>query len=284
MVFINILTNNKLNAEIMKIKLFLLGFGLALSALSCYASDIPDFYFYDCESKFSNLTGYCQESLDVRIKLPKGFKDMALMGHYMQKSKAGTIGGGSSFRAIAKSADGECILLIPDEKSEAKSFSLHENDDCHNQIVHDVCWAANGVVSDQSYLSGKHSQTDMQKYVTEIDAAPLNADKAYLATLPLNNDTLMGKQFVSETVVYMQKSQRIPVKVTLLFTAKGLNDKDKHVDAALKSIAYGDKKDWKYDKALDKKAAEKYFASFYKLAKSNDARTKDGTLLRILSD
>lgn len=94
----------------------------------------------------------------------------------------------------------------------------------------------------------------------------------------------MGKQFVSETVVYMQKSQRIPVKVTLLFTAKGLNDKDKHVDAALKSIAYGDKKDWKYDKALDKKAAEKYFASFYKLAKSNDARTKDGTLLRILSD
>ena len=124
MVFINILTNNKLNAENMKIKLFLLGFGLALSTLGCYASDIPDFYFYDCESKFSNLTGYCQESLDVTIKLPKGFKDMALMGHYMQKSKAGTIGGGSSFRAIAKSADGECILLIPDEKSEAKSFFL----------------------------------------------------------------------------------------------------------------------------------------------------------------
>ncbi len=51
----------------MKPKLILLQLALALCCVSSNAGNAFDFYFDDCESKFSNMSAYCHEALDLKL-------------------------------------------------------------------------------------------------------------------------------------------------------------------------------------------------------------------------
>lgn len=253
----------------MKPKLILLQLALALCCVSSNAGNAFDFYFDDCESKFSNMSAYCHEALDLKILLPADFIDMSKMGAYVPKSKHRGIGIGCTFDAMAKSSDGECLMLVPEKKGK-RFYDKNDYSNCYNSLLSEVYWSIKGTFS-SSYFWANPPLVDIRKYVKEINAAPMNADKAYLVTLPANNDTLTGKQYVGKVILFLEKKGRLPISTTLLFTANGLKSKQQYVASVLKSIGFGNQNDWKYDECLDAKLAEKYFAPYYEFCKRQRA-------------
>ncbi len=257
----------------MKHKLVLLQLVLASCYFSSNAGNAFDFYFDECESKFSNMSAYCHEALDLKIQLPADFVDMSKMGAYVPKSKHRGIGIGCTFDAMAKSTDGECLMLVPEKKGK-RFYDQNDYSSCYDNLLSKVYWSTKGTFS-SSYLRSNPPLVDIRKYVKEIKATPMNADKAYLVTLPVNNDTLMGKQYVGKVVLFLEKKGRLPISITLLFTANGLKNKQKYVASVLKSIGFGNQNDWKYNEGLDAKLAEKYFAPYYEYCKRQRAIQKE---------
>lgn len=253
----------------MKHKLILLQLVLASYYFSSNAGNAFDFYFDECESKFSNMSAYCHEALDLQIHLPADFIDMSKMGIYVPKSKHRGIGIGCTFDAMAKSTDGECLMLVPEKKGK-RFYDQNDYSSCYDNLLSKVYWSIKGTFA-SSYFWSNPPLVDIRKYVKEINATPMNADKAYLVTLPVNNDTLMGKQYVGKVVLFLEKKGRLPISTTLLFTANGLKNKQKYVASVLKSIGFGNQNDWKYNEGLDAKLAEKYFAPYYEYCKRQRA-------------
>lgn len=258
----------------MKIKLIFMQLGLAFCALQLSAASMPCVYFSDCESKFSNYSSYCQEALNLKMLLPDGFVDQARAGHYAPKAKLGNLGKAVSFDAMAKSADGECLLLLPDEKMNAYQHGSNKEFSCEKMILSDVYWSVKEVSPYYLYFFDNPPMVDLRKYVREISAVQQKADKAYLVTLPVN-DTIEGVNYVGKVVLYAEKKGRMPISdVTMLFTAAGWKNKQKYVDAVLKCVGFGDKKDWTYDKGLEQKLAGKYFAPYNEMVKRQNAESK----------
>lgn len=253
----------------MKHKLILLQLVLASCYFSSNAGNAFDFYFDECESKFSNMSAYCHEALDLKIQLPADFVDMSKMGIYVPKSKHRGIGIGCTFDAMAKSTDGECLMLVPEKKGK-RFYDQNDYSSCYDNLLSKVYWSIKGTFA-SSYFWSNPPLVDIRKYVKEINATPMNADKAYLVTLPVNNDTLMGKQYVGKVVLFLEKRGRLPISTTLLFTANGLKNKQKYMASVLKSIGFGYQNDWKYNEGLDAKLAEKYFAPYYEYCKRQRA-------------
>lgn len=257
----------------MKIRVLLL-LAVVLSVLRVAAADevprIPDFYFDSCESRFAEATAYFNEALDIKILLPDGFVDKNRRGHYVPKSKQRRIGVGLTFNAMAESIDGECLLLVQDESLPVGNFEKMGCDDNYKGIRADVYWSVKGTFS-LNYLRGNPPLVDMRKYVKPVDASRINADKACLVKLPVNGDTLGGKRYVGKTILFFEEAGRVPMGVTLLFTADGLKNRAKYEAALLESVGYGNR-NWKYDKNLDRMLEIRYFAPYVALIERQHAK------------
>ena len=155
-------------------------------------------------------------------------------------------------------------------KKGKRFYDQNDYSSCYDNLLSKVYWSIKGTFS-SSYFWSNPPLVDIRKYVKEINATPMNADKAYLVTLHTNNDTLMGKQYAGKVVLFLEKKGRLPISTTLLFTANGLKNKQKYVASVLKSIGFGNQNDWKYDEGLDAKLAEKYFAPYYEYCKRQRA-------------
>lgn len=256
-----------------KIKTFVVAV-VVLSALRVAAADevprIPDFYFYSCDSRFAEATAYFNEALDIKILLPDGFVDKNKRGVYIPNPKRSG-GPGLVFNAIAESAGGDCLLLVHDEGSPVENFVRMSHESDGESVMADGYWNVDAIV--ESYCKDSNlSQADVKKCVKHVDASQLNADRACMVNLPVNGDTLDGKRYVGKTMLLFDKAGRVPMDVTLLFTTEGLKKRQKYEAALLESVGYGNRKDWKYDKKLNRILEIKHFAPYIELTERQHSK------------
>lgn len=268
----------------MKIRLILLQAVVGLSALRVAAADevsrIPDFCFDSCESRFAEATAYFNEALDIKILLPAGFVDKNKRGAYIPNPKRSG-GPGLVFNAIAGSDGGDCLLLVHDEGSSVENFKRMSLECDGKGVMDDGYWNVDAIV-ESDCKGGNLSQADVKKCVKQVDASRLNADRAYVVNLPVNGDTLDGKRYVGKTMLLFEKSGRVPMDVMLLFTAEGLKNRQKYEAALLESVGYGNRKDWKFDKKLNRILEVKHFAPYIELTERQHSK-HDLELLKKLS-
>lgn len=76
--------------------------------------------------------------------------------------------------------------------------------------------------------------------------------------MPTNGETIDGTNYTTCTQLLLKKAGRPVIEVSILFTDKGVANKQQYLDSIFKAVKFGNAANWIYDKATDKAASEKY--------------------------
>ena len=232
----------------MKNQIFALGAIVCL----CFCSSAKTSTF-PVKLPLKSYAAYCQKAFDITISTPKGFADMEKTGAYSPFSKNGNIAPTCVMGAFAKSNDSQCVVMFGDlrfpvSKEEITSGTLSE------KAANFLTWAT----SASGYNICRQQSVNLNDCATFLPANKFNADSAITVSMPTNGETIDGTNYTTCTQLLLKKAGRPVIEVSILFTDKGVANKQQYLDSIFKAVKFGNAANWIYDKATDKAASEKY--------------------------
>lgn len=207
---------------------------------------------------FANYSAYCHEVFDIDVAMPAGFTDAGESGFYCPRAKHPTsYHPADMFGAMLRSADGNCVLLLPDLKLRhdwgMKNATMSN---CGGDFMGDVYFALRGAWTHEYFFSNP-PLIDISRYSESVPAGRFNAERANIVWLPAN-DSIDGKHFCAKNELFFGKPDRPVYEVIVLFTAEGAKDKNKYLEPIYAALKFGSNDKWTFNKETNDAAIEKY--------------------------